>query len=94
MLGRDFREMLNGITGDISCNTKTCADCMAYLNCDECPSNNNTFNSKERSQFWEKVYETLIKRLDEEEDLPFPRDNWDTEDIVNLILDKWSERSE
>lgn len=87
----EFEKMIKSMFAGIVCSCSSCEDCkeifgiQEYQFHDECPL--HTYENKAKLfEFSMKVYEKLIQRIHEDEELPFPKD-WNEDDIINLIME-------
>ena len=85
MTGSDFKEMLINISANVWCSGSNCDDCKKHFGRDECPSTTNKFTHQERIEFWNEIHEELMRKIDEEDDLPFPREDWGPEDVLKIL---------
>ncbi|MBP5423878.1 MAG: hypothetical protein J6Y78_15685 [Paludibacteraceae bacterium] len=90
MFKDEFKDMLIAISSNVMCSGMGCDCCHDYFKSVDCPSTNNRFGHEERINFWKKIHEELMRQIDaEDDDIPFHRDDWGAEDIINIIKDKW-----
>lgn len=87
----EFKDLIRAISINVICSGSSCDSCKAYFKTEECPSGRGNVTNRVKIDFWKEIYEKLIKKIDFDEDTPFPRDDWGEDDIINIIMDKWND---
>lgn len=84
----EFEKMIKAMFAGVSCSCNSCQDCEEIFGLDDdddCPC--HIYSDKKKLwEFANKIYNNVMEKIAQEEDLPFPRD-FDEEDVVKIIME-------
>ena len=87
MSAEEFEKYMKLVFAGALCNCNSCDECKERFRTDDLCPMNLIYDRTSYKEFCLSVYDKIMKRISDDEDLPFPID-WSEDDLINVLLDK------